>query len=143
MNLLERVRAAIVEHTVQAAVAAVVILLGWIGALISPVLLPIIESTLSQRLLLSLLMLSVFINLFLLWLLYMATRQNKLTLRWGIYWDKSKNPHCPVCQKPIRPGRYVAAANEFGYFCSHCNEIYHTTDAEGNAVTPAKVMAEL
>lgn len=40
----------------------------------------------------------------------------RLKLKYGIYWDKNRNPHCPSCKKPLQLGIYSS------YECITCNK---------------------
>ncbi|NOZ07603.1 MAG: hypothetical protein GXO91_01845 [FCB group bacterium] len=69
---------------------------------------------------------SIFLNLLLIWVLLCTLfialyyyRKNKLTLIYGIYWDRKANAYCPTCQKPLH-------YNGQPYFtCDSCErEIY-------------------
>jgi hypothetical protein len=49
----------------------------------------------------------------------------KLRLKYNIYWDRKRNPHCPICKKPLQShsycsyqciacDKYIFPSNEFG-----------------------------
>lgn len=55
-----------------------------------------------------------------------SERSNKLTLKYGIFWDKKKNSYCPACQKPVvyDYADYVAKS----YYCHPCQNRYYLID---------------
>ena len=122
--------------------AATTVLLAWVGSQIAPALLPAIDAALSKTALLSLLVLSIVLNLVFLALVFYLAKKPPLKLKYGIYWDKDKNPHCPSCKIPI------AAYNEYttagkGYYCKPCNEVFPLQDARGKDIDPDMVLKEL
>jgi hypothetical protein len=66
---------------------------------------------------------------------------NKLTLKYNIYWDKNKNPYCPVCQKPVSYGNW--GSEHKTYYCKPCKSYNYLIDALGNKLEPEKVLSEL
>jgi hypothetical protein len=67
---------------------------------------------------------------------------NTLTLKFGIYWDKNKQPHCPTCKTPL--SRYKeeqsASGNFSAYFlCPKCRlPIYLQNDEAPITLQQAK-----
>jgi len=74
-----------------------------------------------------------------------SEHSNKLTLKYGIYWDKKKNTYCPVCEKPVSYSRHYYGGSGFvlGYHCNPCKRTYQLFDALGNSIKPEKVLSEL
>lgn len=142
MKLLSKFYEKFIEHVAEASIAAVSVLLIFAAKELSPIVLPLIESKLSNQTLLALFFASIAVNLVLAVLIYIATRKPDLKLKYGIYWDKVKNPHCPGCQKP------VASYNDYGYsgkgyYCKPCNQVFPLADAAGNDILPSQVINEL
>jgi tRNA(Ile2) C34 agmatinyltransferase TiaS len=103
--------------------------------------LPLIESNLSNQVLLALLLASIAINILLAILIYGATKKRPFKLKYSIYWDSEKNPHCPSCQKPVAAyGKYTAGK---GYYCKPCGKVFPLADASGNDMAPADVVKQL
>jgi len=141
MTILSKVKDGFLEHVGAACAAAVVTLLGWILYQIAPVLVPAIESGVSLRIILAILLLSVLLNVVLAFICWHTSRPTKLTLRFGILWDKEKNPHCPVCRNAgVRFGVYQSKPS---YFCNPCSKVYNIADASGNSLTPDEALAHL
>jgi hypothetical protein len=84
---------------------------------------PQVLDLLSKQTLLAGLGLSIVLNL--LELTYYLLRLEKLDtgfkLKYGIYWDKDQNPHCPHCKTPVTYGDY---ADSSGYYCKPCNHVF-------------------
>jgi hypothetical protein len=66
---------------------------------------------------------------------------DKLKLRFGVYWDKKKNPHCPGCKKPISD--YRQYGTHFGYGCMSCNRTILLERADGTPITAQEAMNSL
>jgi hypothetical protein len=141
MSFSERVKEAVLSHAVQAAVAAITVLLAWASSIIGPAVAPVILAAIPMQALLPLLLLSLLINLVLMVLLYLTTRKQELQLYYNIYWDTNKNPHCPTCTKPVAYNEY--AVGGWGYYCPSCKHVYPLVDASGKTVKPEQVLAEL
>ena len=62
--------------------------------------------------------------------------------KYGVYWDKQKNPHCPSCKKPIldtTPISFMAKATT----ASHATRSFHSPTLRGNKIEPAQALSEL
>lgn len=74
-------------------------------------------------------------------IVWYATKRSGLRLKYGIYWDGDKNPHCPSCRTPL------ANYNEYtvgkGYYCNPCEKVFPLADVSGKSVEPLKAIAEL
>lgn len=117
------------------ALSALVWVGNWVDHHIAPPVLSLVSPQFLVRLLLSLLV------ILLLGLAYILLSRNRgLRLKFGIYWDKAKNPHCPVCKNPVSYGEYVEG---FGYYCNPCSHVYSLSDASGKEYTPKDVQALL
>jgi len=68
-------------------------------------------------------------------------KKPEFRLKYGIYWDSDKNPHCPNCKIP------VAGYSEYqvgkGYYCKPCNKVFPLQDSAGNDINPTQVVSEL
>lgn len=81
-----------------------------------------------------------------------SEHSNKLTLKYGIFWDKKKNPYCPQCQKPVSYNKNFSTGEKdvkgstlrsAGYFCKSCSHIYPLVDGNGYPLKPEQVLSEL
>lgn len=131
----------LVEHAAEAAVAAVSVLLVWVAHQLSPVILPLLESRLSNQVVVALLLASIAVNALLAFLIYVLSRKPPFKLKYGIYWDSEKNPHCPACQKPV--AAYGEYAYGKGYYCKPCKKVFPLADASGHNMNPSEVIKEL
>lgn len=141
MSLLDRVKEAVLSHTVEAAAASITVLVAWTVSIIGPAAAPTILAAIPAQALLPLLLLSLLINLVLALLLYLYTRKEKLRLHYSIYWDANKNPRCPTCQNPVAYNNYTSYG--WGYYCNPCKHVYQLVDASGKQVKPEQVLSEL
>lgn len=142
MSVADKLKEAVLSRAVEASAASITVLLGWAVSEIAPILLPSIEAVATKKLLLSLLGLSLLLNLALLALIWLLSKKPpQFRLKYGIYWDKDKNPHCPSCKTP------VAAYNEYqsgkGYYCKPCKKVFPLADASGNDIDPKIAINEL
>lgn len=142
MSFSYKAKEALLSHAVEACTASITVLLVWSVSEIYPVLLPSIEAAATKKLLLSLLVLSLTLNLAFLVIIWLLSKKDAFKLKYGIYWDKNKNPHCPACQKP------VATYNDYGfdgkgYYCKPCNKVFPLADAAGNDIDPQTAINEI
>jgi hypothetical protein len=141
MTLAEKIKEKILSHAVEASAASITVLLGWAFSEITPILLPYIEAAATKKLLLSLFGLSLLLNLMLLALVWFLSRGSQLRLKYGIYWDRSKNPHCPSCKTPLAAyGHYQTGRS---YYCKACKKPFPLADATGRHMNPTDVLNEL
>ena len=100
---------------------------------------PLISHSLSQPELIQTLINILGLNLVLLTYLFLK-RDGGLKLKYGIYWDKAKNPYCPLCKNPVFYGQY---ADKTGYHCKPCNHIFKLVDATGKTYLPNAVFEKI
>lgn len=139
MNLLSRAKEALLSRVVEACVAAVMVLLAWVTSIVGPAVWGAISEVVPAQALLPVLLLSVLLNLILGLLLHSATygSETRLTLLNGIYWDKDRNPFCPVCQKPVVYDSWHTAG--WGYYCKPCAKVTPLKDFSGKTLKPEDV----
>lgn len=142
MSFGEKVKESIVSRAAEGLAVSVTIILIWVASKIGPAVLPALESTVSKSLLTSILLASIALNLVLVALFWSIHKRPEFKLKYGIYWDSNKNPHCPNCRIPIASyGDYEVGGK--GYYCKPCKKIFPLQDAAGNDVNPAQVVGEL
>ena len=83
-------------------------------------------STLPSKPILLLLALSILLNILVTCWIYLLLREDKLTLRDAVYWDKAHQPHCPACKSPIS-FRGLNDDNTTSYFCVQCKSFVKAT----------------
>ncbi len=141
MTFLEKIKDSIATRAAEAIAASLTVLLTWVVYQIAPVILPAIEAAVSKQILLTCLVTSLVLNFIFLLVVWGTSKKEPFRLKYGIYWDKDKNAHCPSCQKPIATyGEYAAGK---GYYCKPCGKVFPLADASGNDIEPAKVLSEL
>ena len=107
-----------------------------IGAIYSesiPIFLPIIIQQLPNTLLLKLLLMEslLLLLIFVIALIQYLKLKNKPILKFGIYWDKKKEPYCPVCSKPLSYGLFYIQSQEvdaYVFKCINCNKFISCTN---------------
>ena len=74
------------------------------------------------------------------WLnLYLKQRiKNKIKLRpkFGVLWDRNKEPYCPICENPL--ARYkvrLSGKTETGFNCANCDKRFSLITDEGKRIT--------
>jgi hypothetical protein len=141
MNFGEKIRDSIVSKAAEGLAISVSVIIIWSSSKIAPIVLPAIESSLNKSLLVSLLLASLALNIIFLVLFWIFIKKPDFKLKYGIYWDKDKNPHCPNCKIP------VAGYNEYqagwGYYCKPCGKVFALTDASGTDIKPQQAISEL
>jgi hypothetical protein len=142
MKVIDKLKDALAERAAEAIAASLTVLLVWAAYQIAPAILPAIEDVVSKRVLLALLVTSAALNVIFLVVVWYSSKGDGLRLKYGVYWDKQKNPHCPSCKKPIS-GYASYQFHGKGYYCKPCNKVYPLTDAQGNRIEPAQVLSEL
>ncbi|MGZ3789253.1 MAG: hypothetical protein ACXVLQ_12065 [Bacteriovorax sp.] len=139
---VEIIKNKILERAVELVVAALIVLFGWSAAQIAPIFIPFLNQ-IPKNVFIALLLTSILVNgIFgvVIWILA-SSNKTRFKLKYGIYWDKDKNPHCPNCKIPI--GAYAKYQAGWGYYCKPCNKIFKLTDAHGNDINPTQVLKEL
>lgn len=147
MSPLEKIHDGFFEHLGTAAALVVTGLIGWLSLEIAPAVLPAIEKSVPTKVLLAILLLSAFLNIALaaaiaIIVRRLASKKTDLKLKYGILWDKEKNPHCPVCKNA---GLHYNEWNygELGYRCNSCNQVFGLKDATGKDIKPADAVKSL
>jgi len=141
VSFQEKVKESIVTRASEGLAIAVSVILIWAASKIGPILLPAIESALSKGVLVSLLLASLALNIVFLALFWILHKKPEFQLKYGIYWDKGKNPHCPNCKIPL--SRYAQYQHGKGYLCQPCKKIFSLADPNGNHINPEQAINEL
>lgn len=142
MSPLEKMQESFFDHIGTAVAISIVGLVGWLSTQIAPIIAPAIEASLPTHVLLGILGLSVFLNLALATVIWrVISKKSELRLKYGILWDKERNPHCPVCKHGGL--NYNEWGYQLGYRCNNCEKVYGLTDNDGKDVTPAVAIAAL
>ncbi|MCU8343686.1 hypothetical protein M2G52_21045 [Vibrio vulnificus] len=143
MSFKERFAEAFISKSAEGVAVCLGVIFIWAATELAPVVIPALEDHLPKAALVSLLIASLGFNIVLVFLFWILNRKDSsgFKLKYGIYWDSDKNPHCPNCSKP------VSAYNEYfkgwGYYCNSCKELCPVTDHTGADIKPEKVMSEL
>lgn len=142
MSLVEKFKEGFWSHIGSASASALMVILGWLFYQIAPSLLPAIEASASLRVILATLLLSFALNVALVVIVWCLFRRNGLKLKFGILWDRGKNPHCPACKNGgLRYGEYNWG--EIGYYCNSCKDVFHLVDAHGKDIAPAEALLRI
>ena len=77
-------------------------------------------NNLPSKPILLLLALSIVVNLLCAWGIFCLLREERMTLRDGVWWDKENQPHCSSCKTPIIFGDFSARYAQTTYWCIKC-----------------------
>jgi hypothetical protein len=133
----------IFKNSIIAKIAEILVIsvIAWISSKIIPKFWPSITA-ISSETLAPVLIGSIAINIILVAILFISNKEEDLKLKYGIYWDKNKNPFCPNCKIPI--GAYDEYyMDDTGYRCKSCEKIFPLTNAKGEQITPEQAIKEL
>jgi len=140
---LKKVQEKLIDRSVEGIAFIVSLIFIWFSTIIGSKIFPLIESSISPDELVKLLVASIILNIVLLIVLIATNRKDKLRLKYGIYWDREKNPHCPNCQIPIGNYGSYNYNTEKGYYCKPCGKVFPLVNATGMYVKPEDVLLEL
>jgi len=142
MSFKDKLQDSIASKAAEGLAVAASIIVLWVSIKIAPVVLPAIESGISKEVMVSLLLASLALNIVLVILFWVLHKKPEFKLKYGIYWDNEKNPHCPNCKIPI------TAYDDYqtdgtGYYCKPCKKVFPLQDASGNDIKPEQAIMEL
>ena len=133
MNILKNT---FISKTIETIVALII---AWISSKITIIIFPAIK-TISNNILAEIVVGSIIFNIFLLF--YIWIKRDKLQLKYGIYWDKNKNPFCPKCKIPL--GAYDNYyMDDIGYLCKSCNKVYPLIGNMGKKIKYEQIEGEI
>jgi len=141
MSFGEKVKSSIVSRAAEGLAVSISVIIIWISSKIVPIILPVIESSLDKSLLVSLLFASMALNIIILVIFWIFQKKSNFKLKYGIYWDKDKNPHCPNCKIPVT--EYADHPEGWGYNCRACNKFFSLADMNGTDIKPQQAISEL
>lgn len=141
MSFGERVKESLITRAAEGLAASVSVIIIWVCTIVGPAILPALENTLSKSIIIKITLASLALNVVFLLLFWVTRKKPEFKLKYGIYWDSNKNPHCPNCKIPI--GAYNEYNAGWGYYCKACDKILLLTDAAGNDIKPEQVLREL
>ena len=142
MSFVEKVKDTIATRAAEALAISVSVIIIWVASKVGPAILPALESNLSKELLITIFLASLSLNLILVMLFWVLLKKPDLRVKYGIYWDSSRNPHCPNCKIPIA-GYSDYDTGGVGYYCKPCKKIFPLQDPAGNDINPSQVISEL
>jgi hypothetical protein len=70
---------------------------------------------------------------------FFQKNRTKLTLKYSVYWDKNKNPHCPACKSALTPQWTRGDGARQLYFCIPCKAYAPPYDLDGEPLSPKDV----
>jgi hypothetical protein len=141
MNFGEKVKESIINRAAEGLAVSVTLIVIWVSSKVGPVIVPALESSLSKSLLMSLFIGSLALNIVLVALFWVLRKKPEFKLKYGIYWDSNKNPHCPNCKIPIAGYSTYQAGK--GYYCKPCKKVFPLQDSAGNNIEPNQAVSEL
>ncbi|MCI5107942.1 MAG: hypothetical protein MRY76_14625 [Pseudomonadales bacterium] len=141
MSFSAKVKETLISRAAEGLGVAVGVILIWMASVIGPAILPAISTLVSTETLATLLAGSFALNIVLVILFWIFFKSPDLKLKYGIFWDRDKNPYCPNCKIPISGYDEYNAGK--GYYCKPCKKIFPLKDQSGVDVSPEKAMSEL
>lgn len=141
MSFGEKVKESLASRAAEGVATSLTILLVWATYQVAPAVLPAVEAATSKQVLLALLVTSIVLNIAFALVAWHLSKSKPFRLKYSIYWDKDKNPHCPACKIPL--GQYAQYQTGTGYYCKPCGKIFALVDATGKKIEPAAALAEL
>jgi uncharacterized protein YqhQ len=141
MSFVDRVKESLASRAAEGIAVALTVLLIWAVSQLAPVILPAIEAATSKQVLLALLVTSLVLNVIFAYVVWRVSKKDTFRLKYSIYWDKHKNPHCPSCKTPV--GAYGSYSSGKGYYCKPCGKLFPLADATGKNIDPTDALAEL
>ncbi len=119
----------IIENSINILITLIVSLIVLAGSQILPLILPSILEQIPSKILLTLLTLSILINLILVSFIIYSHFKNKLIPKFGLLWDKNKEAYCPACETLL--SEYFAwdssPEKEYGFMCLKCKQRIYLT----------------
>lgn len=127
------------EHMLSLVVSLVVLLLGAVWAAVPSEIWGKVSAATPKRALWSaigLLVLGLFLESAYLVELRRKNK-NKMTARFGVYWDRELTPHCPGCSKVlayIKHPNTNALSGTWGFKCVQCSDFIPLNDDDGQRI---------
>ena len=142
MSFIENVKKSVIARVAERVAILIVLVIAWVASAIAPVVGRVIMDSLSKEGIVTLLLASLAINCVLLIVVWAVYKGPEFRLKYGIYWDKDLNPHCPSCKIPVGGyGEYTGGGK--GYYCKPCGKVFSLTDPHGKHIDPQTVLDEL
>jgi hypothetical protein len=141
MSFGEKVKETIVTRAAEGLGLSVGVVLIWVCSEVGSAILPAVENSLPKSILLKIALASLALNIIFLAIFWVTRKTSEFKLKYGIYWDSDKNPHCPACKIPT--GAYSEYQAGWGYYCKPCGKTFPLTDAAGNDIKPDQALEEL
>ena len=100
MNIKEDILSTIQQYRSQAIIGLFGLLFGLLTNVLKQIPISVLDALPNRPILLALAGSLLLVLILTSWI-YSILREDKLTLKDGIYWDKENNPHCPACKTPL------------------------------------------
>lgn len=142
MSFLDKLQESLAQRVAEGVWIGLSALVLWCAYQLSPAVLPAIENV-SKEALAGLLLASIMTNAVLAVICWRVSRPAVLRLKYGVYWDREKNPHCPACKTPVCGYSEYTMARVKGYYCKACSEVIPLADVAGRDIDPEKAVSEL
>ena len=128
--MLERLKDKWSDWLLGSVIAAV----GWLIAIVGKTILePVVEDLASpqmQRALLPSLALSLVANVVLCGVVLYQRFADRMVIRFGIFWDRNLQPHCPGCKTPLHSCGWRQPG--WGFDCSKCCKVVMLQEGKYN-----------
>ena len=138
--LAKKTIALVLDKSVEIMAGSLTSLFLMFGDRVYKLIAPQVSLLLSPQFVLLSLIVSISLNAVAVAYLFLA-RQGGLTFKYGVCWDRFKNPYCPHCKNPVVYGDY--ADDNSGYSCVPCNRVFKLMDNTGKHYLPSDVIKRL
>ncbi len=138
MKITESIKESTTKYLLSIILGVLGLLIGSIYSDLIPIILPSIIQQLPKTVLLKMLTLAIILfvlSLALSWVTYIHLK-TKFISKFGVVWDKNKEPYCPACEKPF--AKYEANLGgkiQAGLYCAKCNKTLPLITDEGKRLT--------
>jgi uncharacterized protein YqhQ len=139
LKITESIKESTTKYLLSIILGVLGLLIGSIYSDLIPVILPSIIQQLPKAVLLKMLTLALilfFLSLALSWVIYLQLK-TKFKPKFGVVWDKSKEPYCPACEKPLT--KYTLQNHDKiiakGLRCAKCGVHFTLITDEGEKIS--------
>lgn len=138
MEIIDTIKESSTKYFLSSLFGLLILLIGAIYQDILPILYPEIIQKLPKEVFLKITTLAIllFVLSSVLSFIFYLKLKNKLTPKFGVVWDKGKEPYCPNCEKPLKKYTFELDGNiTAGIDCAKCNKSFKLITDEGERLT--------
>jgi hypothetical protein len=144
MSLIEKIKDKIVLQPITILISFLSMTLLLALQQIASCIWPAIKASINNKLLWPLLTLSVILNILL--CAFVLLLRPKFKLKFGVYWNRKKDPYCSNCEIPLSNNFNILNMRlpmEPDYICQRCKGSFYLQNMLNNRITPEQALKEL